>query len=360
MSVLNIKTIWFNSLNISKLASAQINFSAYVLENNVHTYQDTCLAIPKIQTLTSKEYIRKAIKLFDKIIQEQGMPDIIHSHITYPGGYIGSVLSQKYNVPHIVTEHASYFTKKLLKGQYKKFSQQVLDTADQYTAVSSFLAEEINYRCGIKCVVVPNFIDVKDFKIRKNERNEFFNFINIAAMRNIKGIDILLNATKILIDENRRTNIRVHLIGGGREESKYKKMAKDLGIEKWCIFYGNVPPSLVPKLLYKADSLIISSRYETFGVAGIEAMAAGLPVISTNCGGPSEYINEKTGILLNSITAEELAAGMSEMMEKRKSWNAEIIRETIENSYSIEAVVYKILEIYKRVMIENRIENGEV
>lgn len=341
---MNIKTNWL--ISVDSLKPNNNKLPTYIFENGIHLYQDECLAIPKLQPLTSPTYKRKAIELFKKIVEEQGYPDIIHAHITYPGGYIGAELSKLFKVPLIVTEHASYFSDQLLTGLYKRYSNLVLNEADLYTAVSTKLAEDIKSHGREDCIVIPNFINVNDFKLKKSKTNRTFSFVNIAAMRHIKGIDTLLKAIKILVFDLGQKNFSVDFIGGGSDEQKYRRMAMDFGISNWCNFHGNVIHHKIPTFLEKSDALVISSRFETFGIAGIEAMACGLPVISTDCGGPRDFINNNTGMIIKDNTPEELANGMLTFMNIGEHWDSKNIREYVEQYFSTEAVSKKILGIY--------------
>ena len=350
VSVINIKTDWLSPFPFNLNKNRSDNFPKYLNENGINLYQDKCFAIPKFQPLSSKSYKRKALAVFSRLIEEQGMPDLIHAHITYPGGYIGSELSKIYKIPLIVTEHASYFSSKLLTGSYKKYSNQVISLADKYTAVSSTLANMVKFNGREDCIVIPNFINVKDFQVKKERSKDIFRFINIAAMRHIKGIDILLKAIKILVFDMGKQNFIVYFVGGGKDEKKYRKMAKTLGIEEWCRFYSNVNYASIPSLIFGADSLVIASRFETFGIAGIEAMACGLPVVSTDCGGTREFVNGDTGIIIEGHSAEALASGMLTVMEKKEFWNPDTIRENVDRNYSIEAVVQQIIEIYNDLL----------
>ncbi|UTE73409.1 glycosyltransferase [Rossellomorea marisflavi] len=348
---MNIKTNWI--LSPKNISNKLGEFPKYKFENGIHLYQDKCYAIPKFQALSSNNYKKKAEKMFRNIVQEQGYPDIIHAHITYPGGYIGTELSEVYDIPLVVTEHASYFSDQLLSGMYKRYSEKVLKKAHRYTAVSSQLAKIIKSTGREECTVIPNFININDFVVNENIINSDFLFVNIAAMRHIKGIDILLKAIEILVFKFNKKNFKVDFIGGGSELQKYINMAIDLGVIKWCDFHGNIVHSEIPSILEKSNALIISSRFETFGISGIEAMACGKPVLSTNCGGPSDYINENTGIILKGNSPEELAMEMLSFINQDKRWDPYTIREYVELNYSSSSVSKKILNLYNETVINN-------
>lgn len=347
LSIMNIKTNWVTSFK--RFGNSNFHLKRHSFECGFDLFQDQCLAIPKLQPLSSILYKKTAIELYEEIVKVKGRPDVIHAHITYPGGYIGMEISKKFNIPLVVTEHASYFSTKLQSGLYSKYTKEVLEHASIYTAVSVNLAEKVKLAGKSNCRVIPNFIEVDNFRLNKDKNNEIFSFVNLAAMRHIKGIDILLEAIKILAFDLEERQFHVNLIGGGFEEEKYKKMAIDLGISNWCSFHGNVEHDNIPDLLKDSHALVIASRFETFGIAGIEAMASGLPVLSTNCGGTKDYITNNTGMILKENSAKDLADGMLFFMKNKKKWNVEKIQKHVEDNYSTEAVCQEILKVYNQL-----------
>ena len=92
--------------------------------------------------------------------------------------------------------------------------------------------------------------------------------------------------------------VNLTIVGDGPEYNNLNNLIKTLKMEKQISLYGSANREEVKMLLQKSDAFVFSSQYETFGVVLIEAMACGLPVVATKCGGPESIIDsDKVGLL---------------------------------------------------------------
>jgi len=133
-----------------------------------------------------------------------------------------------------------------------------------------------------------------------------------------KGFDILLSAFSKLIGREGGDHWRLVILGEGEQRSLLEKQCRDLGIKEYVQMPGRVKNPA--DYLYKADLFILSSRYEGFPNALLEAMACGLPVISANCpSGPAEIIQHNVdGILVESENSNVLADAMERLVKNEK------------------------------------------
>jgi glycosyltransferase involved in cell wall biosynthesis len=98
-----------------------------------------------------------------------------------------------------------------------------------------------------------------------------------------------------------------------------------------------------------ADCFALASRCETFGVAYAEAMAAGLPVIATRCGGPEDFVNSNCGLLVKTDDDEAMAEAMADMVSNSKSrYSPSAIRAQVESSFAPEVIAGELIDVYKR------------
>ena len=88
-------------------------------------------------------------------------------------------------------------------------------------------------------------------------------------------------------------DVHLDLVGDGYLMDYYKTVAKDLGVEDYITFHGKKTREEISTILSNNDIFVVSSRLETFCIPGIEALASGLPIVSTSCLGPEEYIDEE-------------------------------------------------------------------
>jgi glycosyltransferase involved in cell wall biosynthesis len=328
--------------------------SSIYQENGVHTFNFNYVNwIPKIPSISPIFIKNNLINGYKHVLKKWGKPDIIHAHVTYPAGYAAMVLSEKYGIPFVVTEHATFFDK--LVSKQSKTVHQIFSSANYYTAVGSDLKNKIIKSGRHQCAVVPNFVNKYKYSIDNptiSDRKEFV-LTNISILTEKKGIDILLHAISNIISEYGYDNIYLKIIGGGPKLEEYKNLAKELGLDSNCKFYGRVNDEDLVGNLKTSNALVISSRLETFGVVGIEAMASGIPVVATKCGGPEDYVNDEVGILVEKEDVDSLAKGIVKMIDNYESYDPLKIREIFENNYSDTAVCEQIIDIYKQVLQEN-------
>jgi glycosyltransferase involved in cell wall biosynthesis len=126
-----------------------------------------------------------------------------------------------------------------------------------------------------------------------------------------KGVDMLLKATAKAL---RRQDLELHIIGDGAILPQLKSLASELKLEDRVVFYGFIPQEQCATLLPGFDALVLPSLYECGGAVVLEAMATGLPVIATKWGGPADYLDEKTGILIEPTGPESFINDIAEAM----------------------------------------------
>jgi glycosyltransferase involved in cell wall biosynthesis len=116
------------------------------------------------------------------------------------------------------------------------------------------------------------------------------------------------------------------------------------------MFLGHLSQKEVMEELLNSNVLCLTSRYETFGVIIIEALACGMPVIATDCGGPSELINEKNGLVVKCDDVTELAEAMLTMFSNYEEYSSEHIRLDCLGRYSGKKISQRLLHIYEAVV----------
>jgi N-acetyl-alpha-D-glucosaminyl L-malate synthase BshA len=146
--------------------------------------------------------------------------------------------------------------------------------------------------------VIPNFVDPSIFhphiKWKEDKRKR-----RITHVSNFRPIKDLESVVKIFLGIRERIDAELWLIGDGEEMAKTKSLLKQKGIENDICYWGL--KRHVASLIAQSDLLLMPSRYESFCLAALEAMACGVPVIASNVGGlPEVVVHGKTGILFSS------------------------------------------------------------
>jgi len=279
-------------------------------------------------------------------------PDLIHSHLLFPGGFIATLLQQRINIPNIITEHSRIKTYFRSRG-HKILVNYTLRKANKIVAVSNSLKEEINSYFPRQVSVIHNIVDVSKFKLNGEGDDGILNIGFLGGLgNNNKGLDILLKSVSLPGTKN----FFLHIGGSGLLKNDYIKMSQELGIESKCKFYGEISHSEIPEFYSALDLFVLPSRYETFGIVLIEAMACGMPVIATRCGGPEEIVSEATGILISRENAEELGNAIELIADNLHFYKRDIIRKYVEENFGQKVFLERINNLYNETINMNRHE----
>lgn len=232
--------------------------------------------------------------------------DIIHAHFAIPFAYCAlqarEILKKMgISIKVITTLHG---TDVLTLGQEVPFTMKyVLEQSDAVTAVSIDLANQAkkSYRTKKNIQVIYNFINLNQPLVRKANfltrkriaKNDEKIFVHISNFRPIKRI---ADTLKVFSKIHKKIPSILLMIGKGPEVAVAKKLSKSKAVNDSIFFMGGVKNPY--QYLKIADGLIVNSEYESFCLVGLEAMAFGVPVFSTNVGGIPEVIKHgKSGYL---------------------------------------------------------------
>lgn len=296
------------------------------------------------------KYLKDTYRFIKRVILRENKIDIVHSHVSYPAGFLGTLISKTNKIPCVITEHTGI--SRLYRSLIHKFCvNYALKKASEVVCVSTSLKKEVQSVVNRKINVVPNIVNTNKITFTAHPTNDVVNigFLGNLNSRN-KGLDILFTAMSELKNNEK---YKLHIGGKGSLFEDFKKMSENLGIENICIFYGEIIPERLGEFLSKLTFFVLPSRYETFGIVLIEAMASGLPVISTKCGGPEDIVTDDTGILIPANDISALVNAIKEMEVKVKHYDREKIRSYAVTNFGEHAFLEKINSIYLKLYQEN-------
>lgn len=295
-----------------------------------------------IYLLKTWQFIKNEILRYEK-------PDLIHSHLSYPAGFLGTIIQKRNKIPNFVTEH-SRITSYFRSWFHIQCINYTLNKTTCIISVSNALKEEIFSLCHRPVNVIHNIVDVDKFELVKSKPGAPLNIGFLGGLgNNNKGLDLLLKAASLF----ERKDFVLHIGGDGTLLDSYRKMAKELDIEANCKFYGGILRDDIALFYSSLDIFVLPSRYETFGVVLIEAMACGIPVIATRCGGPQEIVIQSTGMLIGKENPEELAKAIRIMSENLGSYNKEAIRSYAKENFGQSVFIEKISNLYQDILTKN-------
>uniref|UniRef100_UPI004055E665 glycosyltransferase family 4 protein n=1 Tax=Candidatus Electronema sp. TaxID=2698783 RepID=UPI004055E665 len=194
---------------------------------------------------------------------------------------------------------------------------------------------------------IANGVNIPELYKKKINRDRKFVFIGRICEE--KGVSFLLQAIYLL--KKRGVSILLTIVGDGPLIQDVKKLSFSLDLSQQVIFKGKVLQEYINNLLIEYDVFILPSIFEGFGVALIEAMAAGLPVIATRCGGPDDFVDDSVGRIVKAGDADSLAQALQEMIElsdEELQVMGQAARERVKNNFDIDVIADKYIQLFKQ------------
>jgi len=301
--------------------------------------------IPLIYQSSVRSRERLALKMYDAYKETNGRPDIIHAKCTMWGAILAKAISDRENIPYIVTAGASVFARGIVGPRERKTAALALKSANRLLSVSSTLATDLERILKIPATeftTVPNMIDSNKFPFTPLPKNETFTFGYMANLVADKGHPTLLQAFKEV------PSAKLLLAGGGPLRKQLEELTITLGIEDRVEFVGAIDREKACGFFQEIDAFVHPSRYETFGIVLVEALSTGRPIIATRCGGPNDIVRNEDGILVDVDDATGLAEAMRDMIGM--DWDTQAMRDGVESRYTKAAIRGQLLEIYDSII----------
>mgnify|MGYP002032254197 FL=1 len=243
--------------------------------------------------------------------------EVIHVHYAIPHAYAAYMAKQILRekgvaLPIVTTLHGTDITLVGRNPSYKQAVNFSINHSDVVTSVSESLKQDtlsfFNITKDIQ--VIPNFLDLSLYKPDDSCKHNFAEegekiVTHVSNFRKVKRIPDVIDVFFRLQNEMPAVLL---MLGDGPEKERARKQAQDLGIAEKVKFLGKT--SDVERILCISDLFILPSEKESFGLAALEAMGAGVPVISSNTGGLGEVnIHMKTGITADVGDIDAMAQG---------------------------------------------------
>ncbi len=299
-------------------------------------------------SLRNRLGIRALRRLSKRIEQEQGHPDILHAHFT-DIAYIASDWAGRRKIPFVVTEHASVMNQKEVSPSLIATAKKAYGCADCLIAVGSGLAESIRTKTGFRAKIVGNIVDTRQFAyVPQTKTDDLFRIVTAGNLIPRKGIDILVDCFALFHQKHPETSLTI--IGQGPMRLALEQAITQKGITDCVFMKGFCSRDQMAADYRNSDLFILPSWCETFGVVYIEAMAAGLPVIATRCGGPEDFVTEENGLLVPVGDRDELIRAMDQMWEDCARYDRAAIAEDATSRFSAEAIARQLTDIYNKLV----------
>ena len=272
----------------------------------------------------------EAVSLFER--SEGIRYDLVHSHY-WLSGIVGIELGRLWNSPHFATFHTLARTKQRARaGEHESdlracAEQRIIDSADSLVVSTHIEKDDISklYQVnGTPIEVIPpgvntNLFQPTDTHIARQNLNlpDRRTILYVGRIEPLKGLDILLRAIALLNDG---AGANLIIVGGSLEKDaeleRLNALANNLGISDIVTFIGSVDQEHLPNYYSAADVFVLPSWYESFGLAALEAMSCGTPVVVSRVGGLTTFVEHgKTGYLVPWRCPEAFARSLEVLLE---------------------------------------------
>lgn len=304
---------------------------------------------PIISTLI---YKRRFIRLFQSIIKIEGYFDVIHCHYLFnlPQAL---AIGKRNRIPVVETEHWSDLKKKPLPF-YVKYLSRYYNAADKIVTVSLALNATLFNLFKINSSTIYNMVSDDYFCQREpslNFHGAKIQFVSIGSLIHRKGFDLLIEAFGRLTVPTDRWHLTI--IGSGPDHDYIEGLIKEKKLENNITLAGRKNKEEIRFIFQTSDVFVLPSRSETFGVVYIEAMACGLPVIATRCGGPEEFVTQENGVLIDVEDLEGLTVAVANMLDNCRNYSAERIKMLCQEQFSSQVIAQQYIKVYSEVIIKD-------
>jgi N-acetyl-alpha-D-glucosaminyl L-malate synthase BshA len=327
------------------------------LNPNIHYHE---VHVPEYPLFHYQPYeLALSSKLVD-MVKLHGI-ELLHVHYAIPHAYAGYMAKkmlkeQGIKIPMVTTLHGTDIT---LVGNHPFYKPAVsfsINHSDVVTSVSQDLKDETYRLFDIKreIFVVPNFIEVNPDKIVGNPCKRSMmapdNQKIITHISNFREVKRIPDVVKIFNEIQKKVPARLMMVGDGPEKAAAEQLVDALGLADNVVFFGN--SNEINEILCFSDLFLLPSQTESFGLAALEAMALGVPVISTNAGGLPEVNRDGySGYMGNVGDVEDMAAkAVSILSDENKLLEFKQNALKVAQEFDIQKVIPLYEQIYRKAL----------
>jgi glycosyltransferase involved in cell wall biosynthesis len=353
----------------------QKQFELMVLTNRIGTEKQYSYDGIRVQCYDSLStgfrlgipYPIPSVASYKTFLESVKSSDLIHVHgHPYLSSLIAAKIAKRYSKPLVLTQHNTFIEYNNFWDEIEKLNdlaigREVLKEAEKIIVVSNATK---NYVLSLgakseKIRVLHNGVDVNRFRPLTGVKDEMRKKLGISKDSSVvltvrrlvykNGIDTLIESAKIAVKKNPRLFFLV--VGKGPDFEKVKEKIEELGIQENFRLTGFISDEALPFYYNVADFFVLPSKSgEGLPLVALEAMACGLPVIATNVGGISEVMEEGYGKLVPPNSPDSLAEAILEFSHSELSTLKNDLRAMIEQKYSWDRNVEKLVEIYEELI----------
>ena len=279
-------------------------------------------------------------------------PELIHANVVYPIGIIARLLSIRFKIPYIITEHWTCYHKEAYPrpSVIQQFlTRLVANKAKMILPVSEDLANAMR-RSGIRSNmnVVYNVIDTSLFIPGEKHQQKGSKLMHVSSLDPIqKNPSLLFGAFAELIQWN--PDLQLHIVSDG-DFSIFNEEIKQLNIKQNIVYHGTLDATRIAELLKDSDLFVLTSRFENLPCVLIESISAGVPIVSTNVGGIHEIVGGEEGKLVSIEDQDALVLAIKEQLLRLDKYDSSEMHQKAVQKFSYQAIGTRFTEIYEAII----------
>lgn len=319
---------------VAKDLSVKKNFnveSAY--EENIFTvrvYFRTS-AISLIDALLYNFRYLQAYYLAWKVVKHHwGTPDLIHVNVVDRAGLPALFFKWLKRIPFVITEHSTpdvaYTKGEKTKPLFRrKLLKRIIWWQSAGGSVDSIISQKFLKKMGItsNICIIPNVVYIDKTLSKKAANPSAHNKkigLHISILIERKNVHDIIEAAARL--SKSRQDFEIHIVGTGEQKDQLVEYARERNVlDRVIIFHGYVTDEKKSELIAQSDFHILNSDEEGFSVATAESLCYGVPVITTDCGGPEDFVSENNGIIIKRRDLDGLTRAIAQMLDTAHVYN---------------------------------------
>ena len=314
----------------------------------------------RIEVLT---WLAKASWRYRRLVRQNSY-DLAHAFFGFPTGW--PCYRQAGRLPYILSLRGSDVPGQhgRLKLDYKVLApvmRAIWNRASGLVACSEGLRERaLEFLPSASIQVIPNGVDLDRFHPSDGEPYTGqgpLRLLTVGRLSVTKRVEMLVDAVEGLLKGH--VAVRLTVVGGGALEPGLRRRVADRGLGQWIELAGRVNADRVPDLYREHDVFVSATLQEGMSNAMLEAMASGLPIVTTRCEGVEELIADN-GMVVGCASAEAMAGAIRELAQnpQRVGRMSQAARQRA-TRYTWSAVADRYIECYRQVINEQRTTNDE-
>ena len=342
-------------LTIDILTSAPVpGFFEEVFSENINVYKvglhkKNLHYWRKIEVI---EWLLKAGSKYRRMLRRNSY-DLVHAFFGFPTGWLCYRTADK--LPYIISLRGSdvpgYNIRlgldyKLTAGLFRK----IWSSASAVVANSSGLRNlALKFMPSLDIAIIPNGIDTEKFyPAEMQHHGKPMKLLTVSRLIERKRIDLLIKAVSMA--KNAGLDVCLNIAGEGNLGGELRKLSQELNVSERIFFLGRIPSENMPQIYRQNDVFVMSSAHEGMSNAMLEAMASGLPIITTRCEGVEELITDN-GIVTERADAESFAEALKILAQGDKSYKQMCTASRIQaEKLSWNTVAQQYLDCYNKVL----------